>query len=82
MRSLELSTQLGFPPCSFTTYDISPATTMLLNGIDVRTCRWASRPSPCITTTLDIFAYFTQPADRRASATLADSLDAEPAGQR
>ena len=50
------------------------ATTMLLNGIDVRTAAGRlghARPS----TTLDVYAHYTQPADRRASDTLAHSLD-------
>jgi len=47
---------------------------MLLNGIDVRTAAGRlghARPS----TTLDVYAHYTQPADRRASDTLAHSLD-------
>jgi integrase len=49
------------------------ATTMLLNGIDVRTA--AGRLGHArASTTLDIYAHFTQPADRRASDTLAGSL--------
>jgi len=50
------------------------ATTMLLNGIDVRTA--AGRLGHArASTTLDIYAHYTQPADQRASTTLADSLD-------
>ena len=50
------------------------ATTMLLNGIDVRTA--AGRLGHArASTTLDIYAHFTQPADQRASDTLADSLN-------
>ena len=51
------------------------ATTMLLNGIDVRTA--AGRLGHArASTTLDIYAHYTQPADERASTTLANSLDA------
>lgn len=50
------------------------ATTMLLNGIDVRTA--AGRLGHArASTTLDIYAHYTQPGDQHASATLADSLD-------
>ena len=50
------------------------ATTMLLNGIDVRTA--AGRLGHArASTTLDIYAHYTQPADQRASDTLASSLD-------
>jgi hypothetical protein len=50
-------------------------TTMLLKGIDVRTA--AGRLGHArASTTLDIYAHQTQPADQRASDTLADSLDA------
>ena len=50
------------------------ATTMLLNGIDVRTA--AGRLGHArASTTLDIYAHYTQPADQRASSTLANSLD-------
>jgi integrase len=57
------------------------ATTMLLNGIDVRTA--AGRLGHArASTTLDIYAHFTQPADQHASSTLADSLDAGSAAQR
>ncbi len=50
------------------------ATTMLLNGIDVRTA--AGRLGHArASTTLDIYAHYTQPADQHASATLAHSLD-------
>ena len=49
------------------------ATTMLLNGIDVRTA--AGRLGHArASTTLDIYAHYTQPADQRASETLASSL--------
>jgi integrase len=49
------------------------ATTMLLNGIDVRTA--AGRLGHArASTTLDIYAHYTEPADRRAAATLAKSL--------
>lgn len=50
------------------------ATTMLLAGIDVRTAAGRlghARPS----TTLDVYAHYTQPADRHAAAALADALD-------
>lgn len=47
---------------------------MLLNGIDVRTA--AGRLGHArASTTLDIYAHYTQPADQRASTTLANSLD-------
>lgn len=50
------------------------ATTMLLNGIDVRTA--AGRLGHArASTTLDIYAHYTQPADQRASTTIANSLD-------
>jgi integrase len=50
------------------------ATTMLLNGVDVRTA--AGRLGHArASTTLDIYAHYTQPADRHAAATLADALD-------
>ena len=50
------------------------ATTMLLNGIDVHTA--AGRLGHArASTTLDIYAHYTQPADLRASDTLASSLD-------
>ena len=50
------------------------ATTMLLNGIDVRTA--AGRLGHArASTTLDIYAHYTQPADHRASTLLANSLD-------
>lgn len=50
------------------------AMTMLLNGIDVRTA--AGRLGHArASTTLDIYAHYTQPADQRASTTLANSLD-------
>jgi integrase len=49
------------------------ATTMLLNGIDVRTA--AGRLGHArASTTLDIYAHYTEPADQRAAATLAKSL--------
>lgn len=48
---------------------------MLLNGIDVRTA--AGRLGRArASTTLDIYAHYTRPADQRASNTLAASLDA------
>jgi integrase len=51
------------------------ATTMLVNGIDVRTA--AGRLGHArASTTLDIYAHFTPVADQRAAATLADALDA------
>ena len=50
------------------------ATTMLLNGLDVRSA--AGRLGHArASTTLDIYAHVTQPADQRASDTLAESLD-------
>ena len=49
-------------------------TTMLLNGIDVRTA--AGRLGHArASTTLDIYAHYPEPADRRASEMLASSLD-------
>lgn len=61
------------------------ATTMLLNGIDVRTT--AGRLGHArASTTLDIYAHYTLPADQKASATLARvlveaALEAALAGQ-
>lgn len=47
---------------------------MLLKGIDVRTA--AGRLGHArASTTLDIYAHYTQPADQRTSTTLANSLD-------
>jgi integrase len=49
------------------------ATTMLVNGIDMRTA--AGRLGHARTsTTVDIYAHYTEPADQRAAATLADAL--------
>jgi integrase len=57
------------------------ATTMLLNGIDVRTA--AGRLGHArASTTLDIYAHYTQPADQRASDTLAGSLDTRETSAR
>lgn len=57
------------------------ATTMLLNGIDVRTA--AGRLGHArASTTLDIYAHYTLPADQRASDTLASSLDTREASAR
>jgi integrase len=50
------------------------ATTMLLNGIDVRTAAGRLGHASA-STTLDVYAHYSQPADLRASDTLADSLD-------
>jgi len=47
---------------------------MLLNGIDVRTASGRFGHARA-SATLDIYAHYTQPADQRASATLANSLD-------
>lgn len=50
------------------------ATTMLLNGVDVRTASGRLGHARA-STTLDMYAHFTQPADRHAATTLADALD-------
>lgn len=50
------------------------ATTMLLAGIDVRTASGRLGHARA-STTLDVYAHYTQPADRHAAATLADALD-------
>ena len=48
---------------------------MLLNGIDVRTT--AGRLGHArASTTLDVYAHYTQPADQQASDTLASVLNA------
>ena len=50
------------------------ATTRLLNGIDVRTAAGRLGHASA-STTLDVYAHSSQPADLRAAGTLADSLD-------
>jgi integrase len=50
------------------------ATTMLLAGIDVRTASGRLGHARA-STTLDVYAHYTQPVDRHAAATLADALD-------
>ena len=55
------------------------ATTMLINGIDVRTA--AGRLGHAQTsTTLDTYAHFIQAADQRAAAAIGDVLDAPASG--
>jgi integrase len=55
------------------------ATTMLVNGVDVRTA--AGRLGHAQTSmTLDTYAHFVQSADTRAAATLGDALDAGTVG--
>jgi integrase len=69
-----LTRQLGFPDLRLHDLRHFAATTMLLNGVDVRTAAGRlghARPS----TTLDIYAHYTQPADQHAATTLADALD-------
>lgn len=69
-----LAAQLGIAKIRLHDLRHFAATTMLLNGIDVRTA--AGRPGHArASTTLDIYAHYTQPADQRASSTLAGSLD-------
>ena len=69
-----LAAHLGIPKIRLHDLRHFAATTMLLNGIDVRTA--AGRLGHArASTTLDIYAHYTQPADERASATLANSLD-------
>lgn len=69
-----LAAQLGIPKVRLHDLRHFAATTMLLNGIDVRTA--AGRLGHArASTTLDIYAHYTQPADQRASTTLANSLD-------
>lgn len=69
-----LAAQLGIPKIRLHDLRHFAATTMLLDGIDVRTA--AGRLGHArASTTLDIYAHFTQPADERASITLAGSLD-------
>ena len=70
-----LANQLGMTKIRLHDLRHFAATTMLLNGIDVRTA--AGRLGHArASTTLDTYAHYTQPADHRASATLANSLDA------
>lgn len=69
-----LADRLGIPKIRLHDLRHFAATTMLLNGIDVRTT--AGRLGHArASTTLDIYAHYTQPADLRASDTLANSLD-------
>lgn len=69
-----LADQLGIAKIRLHDLRHFAATTMLLNGIDVRTA--AGRLGHArASTTPDIYAHYTQPADQRASATLANSLD-------
>lgn len=69
-----LAAQLGISKIRLHDLRHFAATTMLLNGIDVRTA--AGRLGHArASTTLDIYAHFTQPADQRASSMLAGSLD-------
>jgi integrase len=69
-----LAAQLGIAKIRLHDLRHFAATTMLLNGIDVRTA--AGRLGHArASTTLDIYAHYTHPADQRASNTLANSLD-------
>jgi integrase len=78
---VRVAAQLGIPGIRLHDLRHFAATTMLLNGIDVRTA--AGRLGHArASTTLDIYAHFTQPADQHASATLADSLDAPTRANR
>lgn len=68
-----LAAQRGIPKIRLHDLRHFAATTMLLNGIDVRTA--AGRLGHArASTTLDIYAHYTRPADQRASETLAGSL--------
>jgi integrase len=70
-----LAAQLGIPKIRLHDLRHFAATTMLLNGIDVRTA--AGRLGHArASTTLDVYAHYMQPADQRAAITLAGSLDA------
>lgn len=69
-----LATQLGMPRVRLHDLRHFAATTMLLNGIDVRTAAGRLGHARALTT-LDIYAHYTQPADQHASATIAGSLD-------
>ncbi len=72
-----LALELGLPGLRLHDLRHFAATTMLLSGIDVRTAAGRlghARPS----TTLDVYAHYTQPADRHAASVLADSLDHRP----
>jgi integrase len=69
-----LAERLGFPQLRLHDLRHFAATTMLVNGIDVRTA--AGRLGHArASTTLDIYAHFTPVADRHAAATLALALD-------
>jgi integrase len=69
-----LADQLGIAKIRLHDLRHFAATTMLLNGIDVRTA--AGRLGHArASTTLDIYAHYAEPADRRASDTLANCLD-------
>lgn len=69
-----LADQLGIAKVGLHDLRHFAATTMLLNGIDVRTT--AGRLGHArASTTLDIYAHYTEPADQRASDTLANRLD-------
>ena len=70
-----LAQQLGFTQLRLHDHRHFAATTMLVNGIDVRTA--AGRLGHArASTTLDIYAHFTPVADQRAAVALADALDA------
>ena len=57
------------------------ATRMLLNGIDMRTT--AGRLGHArASTTVDIYAHYTLPADQRAATILADVLNPPSPGER
>ena len=70
-----LAQQLGFPHLRLHDLRHFAATTMLVNGIDVRTTAGRLGHTRA-STTLDIYAHFTLVADQRAAATLAHALDA------
>jgi integrase len=69
-----LADQLGIAKIRLHDLRHFAATTMLRNGIDVRTA--AGRLGHArASTTLDIYTHYTEPADQRASDTLANCLD-------
>ena len=69
-----LAARLGFPQLRLHDLRHFAATTMLVNGIDVRTA--AGRLGHArASTTLDIYAHFTPVADQHAAAALAVALD-------
>lgn len=71
---VRLTRKAGLPDVRLHDLRHFAATTMLLNGVDVRTA--AGRLGHArASTTLDIYAHYTQPADRHAATTLANALD-------